>query len=187
MFNKLFNKSCTVIEQTLSSLRKIFVKLRYPNVDLAGSYLEKSGSIMCTEHSKIQIQNSYISAGVILAAKHGGRLTINNSFVGRNCVIVACGNIEIGSNCQIAEMVVIRDQNHRFLRADKPITEQGFDVEAISIGRNVWLGTKATVLAGASIGDGTVIGAHTLVLGNIPSHSLAVGTPAVVKKSLLAP
>jgi acetyltransferase-like isoleucine patch superfamily enzyme len=186
MFNKLFNKACTVIEQTLSSLRKIFVKFRYLNVDLSGSYLEKNGSIVCTDHSTIQIHDTYISTGVSLIAKHGGSLTISNSFIGRNCVIVACGNIEIGSNCQIAEMVVIRDQNHRFLSTEKPIAEQGFDVQSISIGSNVWLGAKATVLAGACIGDGTVIGAHSLVLGDIPSHSIAVGTPAIVKKSLLA-
>jgi lipopolysaccharide O-acetyltransferase len=53
----------------------------------------------------------------------------------------------------------------------------------VSIGNCVWLGEGVAVLSGAKIGDGCIIGAHSVVKGEIPPYSVAVGAPArVVKK-----
>jgi acetyltransferase-like isoleucine patch superfamily enzyme len=52
--------------------------------------------------------------------------------------------------------------------------------EPVSIGRSVWLPWRVFVMPGASIGDGSVIGANSLVQGTIPPSSLAVGSPARV-------
>jgi maltose O-acetyltransferase len=49
---------------------------------------------------------------------------------------------------------------------------------------NVWLGARVTVLRGAHIGEGAVIGAHSVVTGTIPPHTLAAGAPARVIRSL---
>jgi acetyltransferase-like isoleucine patch superfamily enzyme len=51
---------------------------------------------------------------------------------------------------------------------------------SISIGDHVWLGRFATVLAGADIGDGSVIGYGGIVTGRIPNNCVAVGSPAKV-------
>ncbi len=134
--------------------------------------------------SSLVITNSYISDGAYIVADHGGQLVADHVFIGRNCVIVACQNIRIGRDSLIAEMVVIRDQNHRFDDTSKPIREQGFSVAPVIIGENVWLGAKSTILAGSVVGDGAVVGAHSLVSGVVPSCSLAVGTPAYIKKMM---
>lgn len=55
--------------------------------------------------------------------------------------------------------------------------------EPVTIGRSVWLPWRVFVMPGATIGDGSVIGANSLVSGAIPPYSLAVGTPARVLKS----
>lgn len=52
--------------------------------------------------------------------------------------------------------------------------------EPVTLGRSVWLPWRVFVMPGATIGDGTVIGANSLVSGHIPPGSLAVGTPARV-------
>jgi acetyltransferase-like isoleucine patch superfamily enzyme len=52
--------------------------------------------------------------------------------------------------------------------------------EPVTIGRSVWLPWRVFVMPGASIGDGSVIGANSLVAGAIPASSLAVGSPAKV-------
>lgn len=52
--------------------------------------------------------------------------------------------------------------------------------EPVTIGRSVWLPWRVFVMPGSTIGDGTVIGANSLVAGAIPARSLAVGTPAKV-------
>ncbi len=53
----------------------------------------------------------------------------------------------------------------------------------VTIGRSVWLPWRVFVMPGASIGDGSVIGANSLVTGDIPASSLAVGSPAKVVRS----
>src|SRR5215471_4162796 len=53
----------------------------------------------------------------------------------------------------------------------------------VTLGKSVWLPWRVFVMPGSSIGDGTVIGANSLVSGNIPPYSLAVGSPAKVIRS----
>ena len=52
----------------------------------------------------------------------------------------------------------------------------------ISIGNACWIGSQATILPGASIGQGCTIGACAVVSGHIPEYSVAVGNPARVVK-----
>ena len=56
-----------------------------------------------------------------------------------------------------------------------PVTYQG-----VTLGNSVWLPWRIFVMPGTTIGDGTVIGANSLVQGTIPPHSLAVGSPAKI-------
>ena len=160
------------------------IKLMYPKVKISyNSYLGANCIITCTNDSSVEILKSSIGSGSSIIAAHGGDIIIKNSFIGLNCMIAAREAIHIGSNCQIAEMVVIRDQNHNFGEPDKTITEQGFTSQAIIIEENVWLGAKATVTAGSIIAKNAVIGAHALVRGKLEANSLYVGTPAKKIKS----
>ena len=52
------------------------------------------------------------------------------------------------------------------------------------IGKNCWLGTGVIVLPGVSIGDGTVVGAGSVVTKDLPSGVLALGTPCRVVRAL---
>lgn len=148
------------------------------------SKIEKGCSIKCTKGSKLIIKNSTIGAGTCIIADHGGEISIEDAFIGRNCVIVAREKICIAPNCQIAEMVVIRDQNHNFGNPNLTIAAQGFTVVPISIENNVWLGAKVTVLAGSHIGANTVVGANAVVKGTLDANAVYVGVPVKkIKKS----
>ena len=54
----------------------------------------------------------------------------------------------------------------------------------VKIGNNVWLGENVSILKGVTIGDNVIIGYGAVVTKNIPSNSVAVGTPAKVILSL---
>jgi len=153
---------------------------RYPSVSLSGCFLEEGVKVYCSNESTIQVHNSVLSRGVTISAKHGGRIRIDNCFIGSNSVIVACDKITIGSDSQIAEMVVIRDHNHRYDDVTTPVANQGFTTSPIEIGKSVWVGAKATILAGSVIGDHSVVGAHGLVNSRLDSEAVYVGQP--VKK-----
>ncbi|WP_421868358.1 CatB-related O-acetyltransferase [Pararhizobium sp.] len=51
-----------------------------------------------------------------------------------------------------------------------------------TVGNDVWIGTKATILPGVTIGDGAIIGAHAVVASDVPPYSVVAGNPGRVMK-----
>ncbi len=99
---------------------------------------------------------------------------------GHHCTLAARDSVEIGEDCLLAEMVSIRDHDHRFDDLEIPIREQGAVSAPVKIGKNVWLGAKVTVLKGVTIGDNAIVGANAVVTKNLPANAIAVGIPAKV-------
>lgn len=65
----------------------------------------------------------------------------------------------------------------------KDVTRAWDNKGDIVIGNDVWIGYKAVILAGVTIGDGAIIGAHTVVTKNVPSYTIVGGVPArVIRK-----
>lgn len=114
-------------------------------------------------------KNFSIKQGVYIAAVNGGEITIgNNVSINRNCMLVCHDAISIGDNCAIGPNTVFYDHDHNF---DKNGISEGFKKKPIIIENNCWIGANVTVLRGTHIGEGSVIGAGTVVSGNIPPHS----------------
>jgi acetyltransferase-like isoleucine patch superfamily enzyme len=110
-----------------------------------------------------------------------GSITIGErTYVGVGATIVAKERIEIGRDGLIAAYATIRDQDHRTGEPDLPYSRQGFITGPIEIGDNVWIGTKATILNGVSIGSNAVIGANAVVTRSIEANVIAGGIPARV-------
>jgi len=93
---------------------------------------------------------------------------------------VAKKNISIDANCLIAEMVVIRDQDH-FM---EPGRQNEFRTASISIEENVWLSAKVTILKGCTIGSHAVIAASAVVIKNVPTNEIWGGVPAKYIKNV---
>ncbi|WP_442854348.1 DapH/DapD/GlmU-related protein [Arthrobacter sp. Soil782] len=55
---------------------------------------------------------------------------------------------------------------------------------AVVIGRNVWIGSNATILPGVTIGDNAVVAAASVVTKDVPANTVVVGSPARVARSL---
>ncbi len=119
----------------------------------------------------------YIDQFVDVYAKIGSLAVGNDSFVGPWTRIIARENVTIGSDCLIAESVVIRDQNHKVV-AGELTRKAGFTCAPIKIGNNVWIGAKATIVPGVTIGDNAVIGANAVVTEDVPPNVVVAGVPA---------
>lgn len=137
-------------------------------------------SIVCVKGGSLTIKNCTINAGTHIFADTESSLTIKDSFIGRNCVIVAKKNISIDTNCLIAEMVVIRDQDHFMV----PGRQNEFTTAAIRIEENVWLSAKVTILKGVTVGRLAAVAAGAVVNKAIPSKELWGGVPAHFIKKL---
>lgn len=98
------------------------------------------------------------------------------------CYFDAVGGISIGNDISIAHAVTIMTSSHHFERHDIPIKEQDYDVKKTVIEDNVWIGAKATILCGNSIGNGAVIGAGAVVTHDIAANTVNAGVPAKVIK-----
>jgi acetyltransferase-like isoleucine patch superfamily enzyme len=105
-----------------------------------------------------------------------------NVFMNRNVKIACMERIEIGDDCLIADSVHIYDHDHKYDDLNRPIKEQGYKTKLIKIGNNVWIGAKATILKGVTIGDGAIIGANAVVTKDVPANAIVAGNPALVVK-----
>ncbi len=107
--------------------------------------------------------------------------------VGLNGTSITCrGRIEVGDGTMVAANVVIIDSDFHghWPPEDRwnPSESDGF--EPVVIGRDVWIGVGSIILKGSSIGDNSIIGAGSVVTGEIPSNVVAAGVPARVVRNL---
>ncbi|MCX8495494.1 MAG: acyltransferase [Akkermansiaceae bacterium] len=126
---------------------------------------------------------------------HGSRLAPNSSFrnaariaignhchIGDHCYLWAgesSGTITIGNFVSLGPGVFVTASNYQYNGVtnfrEQPRTERN-----ICIGNDVWLGARAIVTAGVTIGDGCIIGAGAVVTKNIEAGCVAAGVPARV-------
>ena len=114
---------------------------------------------------------------------HEGSLVIGDKCVfGRENTVNAYLDIEIGAGSIISDWVYVCDFDHVTEDIYRPIKDQGIVKSPVRIGPDVWIGTKATVLRGTTVGNGSVLGAHSLVRGEVPPFSVMGGVPARILK-----
>ena len=123
-----------------------------------------------------------IARNTIVRARNGTAVIESRSDIGCNCIIGTDSEIRIGKDVLIAAFVyIVAGGNHVFDNPSVPIIQQGtVSKGGIRIGDGAWIGARVTVLDGATIGPGAVVGSHALVTGAIPPMTVAVGTPAKV-------
>ena len=103
-------------------------------------------------------------------------------FINFNCSILSCAEVEIGDNCWIGPNVQIYTAVHP-IEPEKRNTGIG-SAKPVKIGKNCWLGGGVILLPGVEIGEGTTIGAGSVVTKNIPPHCVAVGNPCKVIREI---
>jgi acetyltransferase-like isoleucine patch superfamily enzyme len=104
--------------------------------------------------------------------------------IGKGSGIVGHLEIVIGNDVWTGHHVYITDQNHGYADLSLPISKQVMPERPVSIGDGSWLGHGTVVLPGARIGRHVVIGANSVVTGEIPDHCVAAGVPARVIRRL---
>ncbi len=99
----------------------------------------------------------------------------NHTVINRGVYLDGRAGITIGNMVNISHQVLIQSLTH-----DPQCPNFNCKVEPVTIENYCWLGAKALILPGVTIGEGTVIGAGSVVSKDIPPYSIAVGNPARV-------
>lgn len=106
----------------------------------------------------------------------------DNSGIGIRCEL--WGPVSIGNNVMMGPEVVVYTSGHRFDDYEIPMNIQGTTEDRkVYIGDDCWIGRRAIIMPGVTIGDGCVIAAGAIVTHDIPQYSVVAGVPARIIKS----
>lgn len=107
----------------------------------------------------------------------------DDGWLNNSTSLCAVQSIRIGDRCRIGDLVAIMDTDFHEINPASRDRSVG-TVKPVTIGNNVWIGSRAMILKGASIGDNSVIGAMSVVTSNIPANCVAAGVPAKVIRKI---
>ncbi|WP_300382266.1 acyltransferase [Clostridium sp.] len=92
--------------------------------------------------------------------------------------------IEVGKDTVISREVMLLTHDYSISRGLQAINRLGNRelrvVEGIKIGRNSFVGARVSILPGSKIGDDVIIGAGSVIRGNIPDNSIVIGNPSKI-------
>lgn len=145
-------------------------------------------------------RGSSIYLGVMFDVGTQGRVSVGEFTLINGARIICDAEVSIGDYCLISWNTVFMDTarlpTEKAARrnelaataAREPRRIEGVAAAGpIRIGRNVWIGFDACVLPGVNIGEGSVIGARSVVVEDVPPFSVAVGNPARIIRQLDPP
>lgn len=127
-------------------------------------------------------------------ARHNGNVYTPHIVIGNDCSfgeynhISAIGTITIGDGLLTGRFVIITDNNHGEFSHENASVPPGarklVSKGEIKIGKNCWIGDKATILGGVTIGDNVIVAANSVVTRSVPSNCVVAGIPAKIIKQL---
>ena len=169
------------------------VRIFYPNNLQVGynTIIEDGAEINCLSLQGIKLGNrvtigkyAIIRPSNIYGGPIGEGLTMgDNSNIGPYNYIGCSGKITIGNNVMLAPRVSIYAENHVFDHPEILIRDQGVEKKEVIIEDDCWIAANSILLAGVTIGKGSVVAAGSVVTENVPPYSVVAGVPAKWIKS----
>jgi acetyltransferase-like isoleucine patch superfamily enzyme len=106
--------------------------------------------------------------------RNPGRIAIgDHTIINRRCTLDGRGGLNIGNNVSVSPEVMLITSNH--LKDDPDF---GVEDRAITIEDYAWIGSRATILPGVTIGSGAVVAAGAVVTKDVPPYTVVGGVPA---------
>jgi acetyltransferase-like isoleucine patch superfamily enzyme len=104
----------------------------------------------------------------------------DHTYINSGVVIYSGNGVQIGNNVLISANCTLAPVSHEFRSRERSIREQGFQPSrgGIVIEDDVWIGANTVLLDGAILRRGSVVGANSLVLGELAPYSINVGSPS---------
>jgi acetyltransferase-like isoleucine patch superfamily enzyme len=108
----------------------------------------------------------------------------NGVVLGRGSHVIASQPVVFGAEVYCGPYVYVTSDNHSYDDPDQPIGKQWPRTAPVEIGSGSWLGAGAVILPGARLGRNVVVGAGSVVRGEVPDHAVVAGAPARIVRRL---
>ena len=119
----------------------------------------------------------------ITARETSARVVIHPLSFFNGAEVTACTLIEFQQRCLISD-VLIEDSDYHSIEINRGDPAAVVKSRPILIGENVWIGSRAAVLKGVTIGDNSVVGLGTIVRKSVPANCVVIGNPQQIVKEL---
>lgn len=151
-----------------------YAVINVPSFSFRHAWYERVVGLDVGEDARIHLGCYLWSYGRRRVKLSGGRIG-QRTWVNRDCCLDLRGGLEIGSDVSISPEVTI-------LTAAHGVNDPEFRVEdrAVVIRDHVWIGTRAMILPGVTIGQGAVVAAGAIVTRDVPRLAIVAGAPARV-------
>lgn len=152
-----------------------------------GSRVRVWGSPVVSNHGVLEIgERVRINSGPVtteIGVREGARMTIGRqTFINYGCSISASLLVTIGPRCNIGSLVILMDNDFHSVDPDR--RDEPPPSAPIILEENVWVGVRAVILRGVTIGAGSVVAAGSVVSKDVPPRSLVGGVPARLIRKL---
>ena len=113
----------------------------------------------------------------------GNNITIgDDTFFNFGCIIFDMGEVTIGKNVMFGPRVVISTTTHAF-DPDERVRNVVIS-KPVTIGDRAWIAADVKILQGVTIGEGSIVGAGSVVTHDIPAGVVAAGNPCRVLRKI---
>jgi acetyltransferase-like isoleucine patch superfamily enzyme len=149
-------------------------------------WIQGKGRIILGDHVVIDGKCSFSFAARF--TPHPTLLIGDHTGIGHACSFTVGKEISIGRHCKIAEEVWIFDSpghpaDPAARMAGSPVASD--EVKAVTIEDNVWIGKRAIIMPGVTIGEGSIVAGGAVVMANVPPNTMVAGNPARQLKKLV--
>ena len=123
--------------------------------------------------------NVYIGHNTILKGYYKSKMIIgDHTWIGQSCFLHSAGGITIGKAVGIGPGVKILTSVHKEEELSKPILFNDLEFGEVIIGDGCDIGISSIILPGVKIGEGSIVGAGSVVTKAVRAYSVVVGNPA---------
>ena len=170
----ILNKHCILNidkDSTIFTNRITFIGRK----EIVGSCIESR--ILTRKGAKLFFNGGTINYGADIEVFQNAELYLGKGIAFNMNATIICGSkIYIDEGACFGRNITVRDNNGGHFMSRRTFK----DKRPITIGKHSWICEQSTIMPGAKIGSGVIVGACSLVSGKLPNFTLATGNPAVV-------
>jgi acetyltransferase-like isoleucine patch superfamily enzyme len=144
------------------------------------------GLLFLGEGSEVHVgDNVLLERDVRISTGANARVYIgDNSYLGDGCNLLAVKELRIGKKCSISWHVLFMDTSSHPLGFAGEIPET--KIAPIVVEDHVWIGCRAVILKGVTVGTGSIIANNAVVTKDVPPRTMVAGNPArVIKEDVI--